>query len=172
MSRATIFAIALFLMGCGTAHVSSVNGVTAVAPVHNVAMMPGGGLLADAVAVELSSRGLTIVDPTSTSSMMAGLNLTEVEITQPQGLAKLKKQGIDAILIVRSAASAAGDPQSASARMISTESGVLIAGVTWQNGWGGQSGSIADRAMRKGLSDAAAQIASELASRIPSQART
>ena len=35
--------------------------------------MPGGGLLADAVAVELVSRGLTVIDPASTSNMMVRL---------------------------------------------------------------------------------------------------
>jgi hypothetical protein len=48
----------------------------------------------------------------------------------------------------------------------STENGALIAGVTWQNGFGGQAGSVADRVMRKGLAQAATEIANELAGRI------
>jgi hypothetical protein len=46
-------------------------------------------------------------------------------------------------------------PQSASVRTVSTANGSMIAGVTWQNGFGGAEGSIADRVMRKGLSQAA-----------------
>ena len=38
----------------------------------------------------------------------------------------------------------------------------VIAGVAWQNGWGGMAGSIADRTMRQGLADAAKQIADAL----------
>jgi hypothetical protein len=101
-------------------------------------MMPGGGLLADAVAVELSSRGFTVIDPGATSSLMVRLNLNEVEITQPQGLSKLRGQGVDAVLVVRGAGGYDQQPQSASARMSSTENGTLLAGVTWQNGLGGK----------------------------------
>jgi hypothetical protein len=129
-------------------------------------MMPGGGLLADAVGVELSSRGFTIIDPAATSSMMVRLNMNEVEIAQPVGLSKFKGQGIDALLVVRGAGGYDDQPQSASARMSSTENGALIAGVTWQNGFGGEAGSIMDRVMRKGLSQAAREIADQLVARI------
>ena len=47
--------------------------------------------------------------------------------------------------------------------MTSTENGAVIAGVTWQNGFGGQAGSAVDRVMRKGRSQAASEIANELA---------
>ena len=50
--------------------------------------------------------------------------------------------------------------------MTSTENGALIAGVTWQNGFGGQAGSVVDRVMRKGLSQAASEIANELAAQV------
>ncbi len=68
-----------------------------------IALAPGGGMLTDAVGVELANRGFTIIDPSSTSNMMVRLNLNEVEISRPEGLAKLKDQGIDAFLIVRAA---------------------------------------------------------------------
>jgi hypothetical protein len=97
---------------------------------------------------------------------MVRLNLNEVEITRPEGLAKFRGQGVDAMLVVRGAGGYDDQPQSASARMTSTTNGVLIAGVTWQNGFGGQAGSMADRVMRKGLSQAAAEIASELSARV------
>jgi hypothetical protein len=98
--------------------------------------------------------------------MMIRLNLNEVEITKPEGLNKLKGQGIDAILVVRSAGGQDDNPQSASARMNSTQNGQVLAGVTWQNGFGGQAGSMADRVMRKGLADAAAEIATALVARV------
>jgi hypothetical protein len=49
---------------------------------------------------------------------------------------------------------------------VSTENGSMIAGVTWQNGFGGAEGSVADRVMRKGLSQAASDIAGEPVSRL------
>jgi hypothetical protein len=62
------------------------------------------------------------------------LNLTEIEVATPQRLEKLTSQGIDAYLMVRAAAGADGRPESASARMNSTHTGQVLAGVTWQNG--------------------------------------
>jgi hypothetical protein len=131
-----------------------------------IALVPGGGLMADAVGVELANRGFTVIDPASTSNMMIRLNLNEVEIARPEGMAKLRDQGIDALLVVKTAGGYDQQPQSASARMNSTRSGQLLAGVTWQNGYGGMAGSPADRIMRKGLSEAAAEIADALAARV------
>ena len=96
--------------------------------VKSIAMAPDGGLLADAVSIELSNRGFTVIDSATTSKMMMRLNLNEIEITQPQGLAKLREQGIDAILFVRSAGGYDQQPGSASARLNSTETGQVIAG--------------------------------------------
>ena len=129
-------------------------------------MAPGGGLLADAVAVELANRGFTVIDPATTSNLLIRLNVTEIEVAQPEGLAKLNTQGIDAYLVVRAAGGSDGRPESASARMNSTQTGQVLAGVTWQNGWGGRAGSPADRVMRKNLSEAANEIASALAQRV------
>jgi hypothetical protein len=159
--------IALALAGCSTSQVSSLQNSNAPkALVKTIAMMPGGGLLADAVVV---NKGFTIIDPAGTSSLMIRLNLDEVEISRPEGLAKFRSQGIDAILAVKTAGGYDQQPQSASARMNSTTDGRVIAGTTWQNGFGGEAGSIADRVMRQGLSQAASQIANELASRIRTQ---
>ncbi|MGG5819358.1 hypothetical protein [Falsiroseomonas sp. HW251] len=152
------------LAGCGGSQVSSVPVVSGPAhPVRAIAIMPGGGLLADAVAVEISNRGYTVIDGSDTSRLMARLNLNEVEIARPEGLARLREQGIDAVLTVRAAGGYDQQPQSASARVNSTQSGRVISGVTWQNGWGGRAGSIADRTMRKGLGEAAREIAAALA---------
>jgi hypothetical protein len=38
----------------------------------------------------------------------------------------------------------------------------VIGGVAWQNGWGGQAGSMADRTMRKDVIEAAREIADVL----------
>jgi hypothetical protein len=131
-----------------------------------IAFAPGGGVLADAIGVELANRGFTVIDSSSTSNLMMRLNLDEIEIATPQGLNKLRERGVDAVLVVRSAGGKDDNPQSASARMNSTQNGQVLAGVTWQNGFGGQAGSVADRVMRKGLTEAAAEIANALAQRV------
>jgi hypothetical protein len=95
------------------------------------------------------------------------IGLDEAEIMLPRGLKALSAEGVDAVLVVRSESGYDGLPQSAIARLTSTNDGRLLSGVTWQNGWGGQAGSIADRQMRKDLHEAASEIALAL----PSPAR-
>mgnify|MGYP000031128157 CR=1 FL=1 len=158
----------LFLMGCAASKVSSmpVSGVP-THPINAIAIAPDSGILAEAVAVDLSNRGYTVIDSSTTSKMMVRLNLSEIEVSKPVGLTKLKDQGIDALLYVKAVGANDGRPISASARVISTYSGKVISGVTWQNGWGGKAGSIADRSMRKGLSEAAAEITDALVKGLP-----
>lgn len=112
------------LSACASSKVSSVSAPSQTKhAVKVIAFAPGGGLLADAVGVELSNRGFTIIDSTTTSSMMVRLNLNEIEIAQPEGLAEFRAQGIDAVLVVRSGGGYDDQPQSASARMNSTTTG-------------------------------------------------
>lgn len=152
------------LSGCASSKISTLPVASKLTtPVKTLALDSGGGLLADAVGVELSNKGFTVLDSATTSKLMARLNLNEVEIATPVGLEKLKAQGVDAYLTVRSAGAYDQQVQSASARVNSTETGRVVAGVTWQNGWGGQAGSMADRTMRKGLAEAATEIADSLA---------
>ncbi|MCX7361242.1 MAG: hypothetical protein NTV97_05110 [Alphaproteobacteria bacterium] len=169
MIRFCVVAIsfALLLSGCGGTKISTLPATpaeTLSSPVRVIALAPNGGLLADAVGVELANRGYTVVDAADTSSMMVRFNMNEVEVQRPENLRKFRGQGIDAFLNVRASGAAYdGQPQGASARVVSTETGKLLAGVTWQNAWGGQMGSIADRTMRKGLNEAATEIANALA---------
>lgn len=162
-------AIALVLMaGCASSKVSQLPVASSAShPVRAIAMAPEGGLLAEAVGIELSNLGYTITDSSSTSKLMIRLNIEEIEIATPQGFEKLKSKGIDAFLTVKGAGAYDDQVQSASARASSTHTGRIIAGVSWQNGWGGQAGSIVDRAMRKGLAEAAQEIASALATSLP-----
>lgn len=154
--------------GCATSKVSAVPVKTKIVhEVRAIALTPGGGLLADAVGVELANRGYTVVDPAQFTNLMVRLNLNELEVAQPAGLQKLKDAGLDAYLSVKAAAGYDDQPQSASARLVSTHTGQLLAGVSWQNGWGGVKGSMADRTMRKGLAKAAEQITDSLVKSLP-----
>lgn len=164
---ALILLASVLLGGCASSKVSSLPIANQVKhSVKVIAFAPGGGLIADAVGVELSNRGFTVIDSSTTSSMMVRLNMNEIEITRPEGLAKLKDQGIDALLVVRAASGNDQQPQSASARMISTHSGQVLAGVTWQNGFSGY--REFSPLVRKGLTEAAAEIAVALAERVES----
>lgn len=39
------------------------------------------------------NRGYTVIDASATSSLLVRLNLSEVEVLRPEGLAKLKEPG-------------------------------------------------------------------------------
>ena len=156
------------LVGCATSKVSQLPVVvSATHSVRAIAMAPEGGLLAEAVGIELSNIGYTIIDCSTTSKLLIRLNIDEIELAKPQGLEKLRDKGIDAYLTVKGAGAYDGQIQSASARASSTHTGCIISGVSWQNGWGGRVGSIQDRIMRKGLAEAAQEIARALANSLP-----
>ena len=162
-SRTRLLPVLLLLLaGCAGSRVSRMHVDAPIHSVSTIALAPSGGLLADAIGVELFNRGITVIDTHATSQMLVRLNLSEVEIMRPQHLSSLRDEKIDAYLSARSAAGMDGRPQSASVRLNSTHTGQILAGVTWQNGWGGMHGSIADRLMRKDLNQAAQDIAREL----------
>jgi hypothetical protein len=167
MKRSLVVALAFFIAGCAGSHVS-VTGTSAriSGPINTIALMPGGGILADAIGVELSNHGFNVIESSAMTALMARLNLDEFELTQPQSLEKLKEKNIDAYLSVKAAAGNDRRPQSASVRLNSTTDGRILAGVSWQNGWGGMEGSMADRTMRKDVAGAAKEITQSLIRRI------
>ena len=78
MNRISKLSIALVSLvavaGCASSKLSTIPVSGRVsAPVKVMALDPGGGLLADAVGVELSNRGFTVLDSATTSKLMARL---------------------------------------------------------------------------------------------------
>lgn len=151
-----LFILIVILVSCAGSQVTQVRGF--IPPNMRIALAPSGGVLADAIGIELFNRGYSVVDTNQMSNLMLRLNMTELEILNPQNLERLAEQGIDVILVVKSVIGFDGKPQSASVRLNSTKTWEIIAGVSWQNSWGGRAGSIADRAMRQDLNGAAQEI--------------
>ena len=123
-------------------------------------------MLGDAIGLELFNRNMTIIDAQQTVATVGRAGLQEFEWTTTRGFEFLREMGIEAVLTARSVNAADGTPESASVRVTDTANGQILAGITWQNGWGGQRGSVADRTMRKNLTQAANEIAQELLKRI------
>lgn len=166
--KAIFLMVLIFITGCAGSRVSEMPVTKRAShPVDLIALSPSGGLLAEAVGIELSNLGYSIVDSSATTSLLVRLNLDEFELSTPQGLQQLHSKGIDAYLTVKASGAYDQQVQSASARATSTHTGEIIAGVTWQNGWGGQPGSIADRTMRKGVNEAAREIAEAISNALP-----
>lgn len=80
-------------------------------PIRVIAMVPGGGELADAVGVELAKRRFVVIEPTSTASMVTDVDfkaVLELNIrARPNDVAlwklrnQLQTRGVDAFVIVR-----------------------------------------------------------------------
>lgn len=161
----------LLMLALAGACASSKMSVTSdphrtVQAVSTLAIAPGSGVLGEAIAVELFNSGVTVVDVNQALTIIGRAGLQEFEMTSVKGFAALSESGVQAVLVAKSVDSDDGTPESASVRITLTESGNTIAGITWQNGWGGQRGSIADRSMRKNLSEAAREISKEIMKRI------
>jgi hypothetical protein len=153
--------------GCGGSKISVIHrGQVPARAITKLAIAPGSGVLGEAIGLELFNRGHTIVDAQEAIAIVGRVGLQEFEVTSTKGFKALQDKGIDAVLVAKSVDGLDGTPESASVRVTDTATGQIIAGITWQNGWGGQRGSIADRTMRKNVTEAANEIAGELARRL------
>lgn len=114
-----LFFLSLLLIGCASSGVSQSVGL--IPPQTVIALAPSGGILADAIGIELFNRGFTVVDTQQFSNFMVRHNMTELEFSQAQNLKLIKEEGIDAILMVRSVAGNDQKSQSATVRINSTE---------------------------------------------------
>jgi hypothetical protein len=163
---ALISLIAVFASGCASQSMEvSRSSNPSAKSVKKIALMPGGGVLAEAVGIQLMTAGFDIVDMSSSTSFGARVNENEFEVTRPSNLKALASEyGVDGVLIVKTIGGYDGKPSSAAARVIDTRSGSLLAGVTWQNGKGGAQGSPADNIMRSDISTAAKKVAEGIAS--------
>jgi len=148
----------LVFIGCAGSRINISKSAYDVS-VSTIALMPSGGIMADAIGIELMNYGFNIFDTAITTSYMVRLNLSELEFAHPQNLRKLADDGIDAILIVKAVAGYDNRPNSATVRLVATKTGQIIIGGTWQNGKGGAKGSPADGMMRKDIGDAAKELA-------------
>jgi hypothetical protein len=158
--RRIAVALALVLtVGCAGSKVSQSVGKPYQGPrVKTIAVSPGGGVLGDAVGVELFNKGFAVVDPGEAGRLLGRSDVSELEISSRPSLETLREKGVEALLVVKVALGVDGLPQSASVKLTSTRTQEVIAAISWQNGWGGQRGSIADRTMRKDVAAAAKEI--------------
>ena len=157
----------LLVASCSGSKISVVQpSAGASETVSAIAISPGSGVFGEAVGIELFNRGFNVVYANEATTILARAGLDEYEITSSKGFVTLREKGIGAVLSAKSVGAADGTPESASVRVTNTANGRLIAAVTWQNGWGGMAGSISDRVMRDNLTEAANEIAEELAARM------
>ena len=69
----------VLLSACAGSKISTLPVSSTVShPINAIALAPEGGLLAEAVGIELSNRGYTIIDAATTSRMLVRLNMDEI----------------------------------------------------------------------------------------------
>jgi len=104
--------------GCATSKLSETYKVTSIShPIETIALAPSGGLMADAIGVELFNRGYKVFDTNTMSNLLVRDGISELEVLKPQNLLKLQDAGIDAFLTARSAGAVRGTPESVSVRI-------------------------------------------------------
>jgi len=101
-----------------------------------MALLPSGGLAADALGQELLKRGLTVVDRNGMIDLLLQLKIKENDLFSANNLALLKEQGIDAIIMVVSVINEDSWPQNIDVIILNTENGKKYVQITWQNGKG------------------------------------
>jgi len=166
MKQILLLCVIVVLAGCSGYSVSAVSRTASPVPAGQIGMAPGGGELADAISVELFQRGFDVVESTKIQQLEITDNNAEINILRPDNLQKLGEQGIKTILMVKSIPGYDGKPQSATVRIVRTDTGQMIAAVNWQNGYGGRFFSLADRVMRSDTQDAAREIADQLSKKL------
>jgi len=68
--------------------------------IDTIALAPNGGVLADAIRVELINRGFKVIDTNIVADVMAQYNLNKIQIEETSNLLLLKEKGIDALVSV------------------------------------------------------------------------
>lgn len=159
--------VILFSISCASSKISkSKINVKSSHRVNVIAMAPDGGVMADAIGIELYNLGIRVVDSNETTEIMIRSNVASLKFLERKNLRILKDAGIDGYLTIKAVFLADGKPSSVSARLSSTHTGELLAGISWQAGWGGMYGSIAHNVMSQNVNDAAEEIANELSERL------
>ena len=168
--KTKIFVILITLLligGCATSKISRVNKSLKVShEVKTIALSPEENVIADAIGIELFNRGIRIIDSNETTEMMLQAGIKTLKFIGRKSLRKLKEKGIDAYMTVHGYMTSEGNPGSLSVRLTSTHTGEIIAGISWQSGWGGMRGSIAHNIMTSNINDAAEEIADEIILRL------
>jgi hypothetical protein len=121
-----------------------------VRPIRSIAIVSGDPL-ANAIAIELFNQGFRTFEVPATQ-----------ELT-PKALQSLALRGVDGVLVVRSTRGYP-IPESASVRLVSTQTGENVAAFTWPNS---VPGSPADPMVRKKLTDVAQELVRTLLETVP-----
>ena len=160
-------AIILMAAGCaGTRITEMIHAPRSGSPIQSIAIDPRGGIMGEEIAMHLTSGNLRVLDSDHTTQLARRSGIDEHHLNSPAGLEALRNGGAEALLIIKTMIGWDGKPQVVTVKLIDTMTAEVITGFSWENGWGGDFGSVADRAMRRSVPEAARQISTSLLDRI------
>ncbi len=160
-------AIIFMAAGCAGAKITEmVHPPWSGSQIQSIAIDPRGGIMGAEIAMHLNSGSLRVLDADQTTQLARRVGIDAYHVNSPEGLEALRNGGAEALLVLRTVLGWDGNPQIVTARLIDTRTAEVITGFSWENGWGGDVGSVADRAMRKSVPEAARHISATLLNRI------
>jgi len=124
-------------------------------PIRSIAIVTGNSL-ANAMGIELYNQGFRTFEVPATQ-----------ELT-PKALQSLASGGVDGILVVTTTGRKYDPlPESASVRLVRTQTGETVAALTWSNPVASTPGTPADQVVRKKLTDVARELVQTLLQTVP-----
>jgi hypothetical protein len=124
-------------------------------PIRSIAIVSGDPL-SNAIGIELFNQGFRTFEVPATQ-----------ELT-PKALQSLAIGGVDGVLVVKSTRGGYDPfPESASVRLVRTQTGETVAAFTWSNSAPVTPDSPADRLVRRNLTDVARELVRTLLETVP-----
>lgn len=124
-------------------------------PIRSIAIVTGNSL-ANAMGIELYNQGFRTFEVPATQ-----------ELT-PKALQSLARGGVDGLLVVSTTGRKYDAlPESASVRLVRTQTGETVAAFTWSNPVSSVPGTPADQVVRRKLTDVARELVQTLLQTVP-----
>lgn len=158
----------IFLAACGTAPQISGSASNKFYTSQSKIAIASDNILADAIAGELLSQGVTIVERNRLFFIIAEQSLVMSGLTEDIKLVKAGKiLNVDALLFVKmhSSPEIPGRVESAVVKIINVNNGEVMAAISYQNGRDGVPGSWADADEKEPLTMTAKRIANKIFSK-------
>jgi hypothetical protein len=164
------FIVTIAFSGCGFSGFNRVESIKPAQSIHSVAVDFQSGGVGEYVEETLVKNGFQVYRKEETYRLIRNLGLMAIDPSRPEQLALLRKENIDAFLTCRTIfAEIVGRPMEIHLNLYSTDTGKRLIELDWENGWGGQAGSMADRSRKNNFTESAEAVSSRLISELRKQ---
>lgn len=166
MKHLVILAMSILLLaGCTYPKVRSSLNTSLTKPNPRIGIMSNHPL-GDAIGTELVHYGFTVIERGRIQAVLEELKFNLSGVVKEGDMRRVGEiLSVDALMFI----AATSEPDflskvgSATIKLVDAEKGILVGGVTYQNGRGGAPGSPADSGMKESLPETAERIGKEIA---------